>query len=60
MLIIIYNYLLSCGALPVPGEMSGLSAKADKPGDIMKQERRLGQACILAQNVMKYAEKLRA
>ena len=59
-LVIIYNYLLSCGALPVPGEINGLSARADKPGDIMLQERRLMQARILAQNVMKYAEKLRA
>lgn len=58
-LTIIYNYLLSCGALPVPGEMNGISARADKPGDIMKQEKRLRQARILAQNVMKYAENLR-
>ena len=58
-LMIIYNYLLSSGALPVPGELNGLSAKADKPGDILTQERRLEQARILARNVMKYAEKLR-
>ena len=58
-LMIIYNYLLSSGALPVPGEINGLSARADKPGDIMLQERRLRQAHTLAQNVMKYAEKLR-
>ncbi|MDR2687284.1 MAG: flavodoxin family protein [Oscillospiraceae bacterium] len=55
----IYNYLLSCGALPVPGELNGLSAKADKPGDILPQEKRLRQARVLAQNVMQYAEKLR-
>ena len=58
-LTVIYNYLLSCGALPVPGELNGLSARADKPGDILSQERRLKQARILAQNVMNYAEKLR-
>jgi multimeric flavodoxin WrbA len=58
-LMIIYNYLLSSGALPVPGELNGLSAKADKPGDILTQEQRLEQARILARNVMKYAEKLR-
>ena len=57
-LTIIYNYLLSCGALPVPGELNGLSAKADKPGDILSQDRRLDQTRILARNVMKYAEKL--
>ena len=58
-LTIIYNFMLSCGGLPVPGEMNGLSARADKPGDIMSQERRLKQARILAQNVIKYAKKLR-
>ena len=58
-LMIIYNYILSCGGLPVPGEMNGLSAKADKRGDVMLQPRRLEQARILARNVMKYAEKLR-
>ena len=58
-LMIIYNYLLSCGALPVPGELNGLSAKADKPGEIMTQEKRLAQARVLARNVMKYAEMLR-
>ena len=58
-LMIIYNFMLSCGGLPVPGEMNGLSARADKPGDIMSQERRLKQARILAQNVIQYAEKLR-
>ena len=58
-LMIIYNFMLSCGGLPVPGEMNGLSAKADKPGDILSQERRLKQARILARNVIKYAEKLR-
>ena len=58
-LMIIYNYMLSSGGLPVSGELNGLSARADKPGDIMKQDRRLNQARLLAQNVMKYAEKLR-
>jgi len=58
-LMVIYNYLLSCGGLPVPGEMNGLSARADMPGDILSQERRLSQARILARNVMEYAEKLR-
>ena len=57
-LTVIYNYLLSCGALPVPGELNGLSAKADKPGDVRSQEKRLSQARILAQNVIAYAERL--
>lgn len=58
-LTIIYNYLLSCGALPISGELNGLSARADKPGDIMMQERRLNQARILARNIIEYTEKLR-
>ena len=58
-LMVIYNFMLSCGGLPVPGEMNGLSARADKPGDILSQERRLNQTRILARNVIKYAEKLR-
>ena len=57
-LMIIYNYMLSSGGLPVSGELNGLSARADKPGDIMKQERRFNQARILARNVMAYAEKI--
>jgi len=58
-LMVIYNFMLSCGGLPVPGEMNGLSTRADKPGDILSQERRLNQARILARNVMEYAERLR-
>ena len=58
-LMVIYNYILSCGGLPVPGELNGLSARADKPGDILRQDRRLAQARMLARNIMKYAEKLR-
>lgn len=58
-LTVIYNYLLSCGALPVPGELNGLAVSADKPGDVLTQENRLNQARILARNVMEYAEKLR-
>ena len=58
-LMIIYNYILSCGGLPVPGELNGLSARADKPGDIMQQEKRLAQARALARNLIKYAEMLR-
>jgi multimeric flavodoxin WrbA len=54
----IHNYLLSCGALVIPGDLNSLSARADKPGDILAQKRRLDQARILAQNVIKYAEKL--
>ena len=56
----IHNYLLSCGALVVPGGLNSLSAKADRPGDIRSQENRLRQARVLAQNVIEIAEKLRS
>jgi len=55
---IIHNWLLSCGALCVPGELNGLTASANKPGDILMQENRLKQARILGNNVMVTAEKL--
>jgi multimeric flavodoxin WrbA len=58
-LTVIYNFLLSSGAVCVPGELNGVTARADKPGDIAAQPRRLEQAKILARNVVDYAEKLR-
>jgi multimeric flavodoxin WrbA len=54
----IYNWLLSCGSICVPGELNGLTAVADKPGDILKQENRLKQATILGQNVLYVTQKL--
>lgn len=58
-LTIIYNFILSSGALAVPGQRNGLSAVADKPGDVLKQPERLKQARVLGQNVLKYAELIR-
>lgn len=55
---IILNYYLSSGALCVPGELNGLSARADKPGDILKQGNRLKQARILGENIIKYSEMI--
>jgi multimeric flavodoxin WrbA len=55
---VIHNWLLSCGAICVPGELSGVTAAADKPGDILQQENRLKQARILGENVMKTALKV--
>lgn len=52
---IIHNYYLSSGVLCVPCEINGLSARADKPGDILKQENRLRQARVLGENIIKYA-----
>ena len=54
----IYTWLLSCGAVCVPGELNGLTAVADEPGDVLKQENRLRQARVLGENVMHVAEKL--
>ena len=49
---IIYNFYLSAGALCVPGEMNGVTASADKPGDILHQPRRLKQARTLGENII--------
>lgn len=56
---IIHNFYLSSGAICVPGEINGLSARADQPGDILRQERRLEQARFLGENLIKYAEMMR-
>ncbi len=55
---IIHNYYLSSGAICVPCEINGLSARADKPGDILKQENRLRQARVLGENIIKYSEMI--
>ena len=49
---IIYNFYLSAGALCVPGELNGVTASADKPGDILTQPRRLEQARTLGKNII--------
>ena len=51
---IIYNFYLSAGMLCVPGETNGVTAVADKPGDILSQPRRLEQAKILGKNIISY------
>lgn len=56
---IIHNFYLSMGGICVPGELNGLSARADKCGDILGQERRLQQARGLGENVMACAELIR-
>ena len=57
---VIYNFILSAGAVAVPGQRNGLSAVADKPGDILGQPETLKQARILGGNVLKYAELIRS
>jgi len=53
---VIYNFYLSSGALCVPGELNGVTASADKPGDILSQPRRLNQARVLGENILKLAQ----
>jgi len=55
-LTIINNYYLSSGMLCVPGELNGVVATADKPGDILNHPQRLKQARILGENIVKYAK----
>lgn len=52
---VIHNFLLSSGALCVPGELNGVTAIADKPGDVLSQPRRLEQARVLGRNIMEYS-----
>jgi multimeric flavodoxin WrbA len=54
----IYNWMLSCGMICVPGELNGVTASADAPGDILKQEIRLNQAIQLGKNIKELAETL--
>ena len=54
----IYTWMLSCGMICLPGELNGVTAAADRPGDILKQEKRLNQAEILGSNVLSLAMKL--
>ena len=49
---VIHNFYLSNGALCVSGELNGVTASADKPGDILAQPRRLEQANILGRNIL--------
>jgi multimeric flavodoxin WrbA len=59
-LTVIHNFFLSMGVICVPGELNGVSAVADKPGDILRDERRLRQARVLGENILHVAEKARA
>ncbi|MFX0104875.1 MAG: hypothetical protein ACFE75_05250, partial [Candidatus Hodarchaeota archaeon] len=54
----IYTWMLSCGIICVPGELTGVKAVAGKPGDILNQKNRLKQAEILGLNVLKTTKLL--
>ena len=53
---VIHNFYLSSGVLCVPGELNGVTASADKPGDILAQPRRMEQARVLGRNILRYAK----
>lgn len=53
----IHDFYLSSGMLCVPGELNGVTASADKPGEIITQPYRLEQARILGRNIISYARK---
>ncbi len=54
----IYTWLLSCGAVAVPGELNGLTARALAEGEILGQEKPLRQARVLGDNVLALAAQL--
>ena len=56
---IIFNFILSAGAIAVPGQRDGLSVVADKPGDVLKQPETLELAKVLGESVLKYAAMIR-
>ena len=56
----VYNWMRSCGMIGVPGELNGVTAVALKEGEILKQDKRLRQARILGQNVLRFATRMRS
>lgn len=54
----IYNWMRSCGVIGVPGELNGVTAVAYKEGDVLKQKKRLHQALILGENIIRAALKI--
>jgi multimeric flavodoxin WrbA len=56
----IFVWMLSCGVICVPGELSAVKAVADKPGDIINQEDQLRQAEILGFNILKATKLLQS
>jgi multimeric flavodoxin WrbA len=58
-LTVIHNFYLSSGVICVPGELNGVSAVADEPGDILAQPSRLHQARVLGENVLRLVQAKR-
>ena len=59
-LTVIYNFFLSSGVICVPGELNGVSAVVDKPGDVLRDENKLRQARMLGENILSLAVSKRA
>ena len=51
---IIHNFFLSSGMICVPSQINGVSARADKIGDVLTQPKRLLQARLLGENILQY------
>ena len=54
----IYTWLHSCGAIGVPGELNGLTARASAEGEVVGQDKRLRQARVLGGNLLDVATRL--
>ena len=54
----IYNWMRSCGVIGVPGELNGVTATALTEGEVLNQEKKLRQARVLGENILRVAKKL--
>ena len=55
----IYNWMLSCGMICVPGELNGVTAVARDEGEVLEQKQRLVQARLLGEKVLDISVRLR-
>lgn len=56
---IIHNFYLSSGMLCMPGELHGVSACVDQPGDILSRPKRLRQTEALRRNILRFVSTKR-
>lgn len=54
----IFTWMLSAGIICVPGELNGVTALADGPGEILNQPRKLDQALYLGKNLLELGKRL--
>lgn len=55
----IYNWMLSCGLICVPGKLNGVTATASEPKDVLEQKETLSQAGILGMNLLEIIDRLK-